>query len=268
MALRAPDIKDEHGWRIHDEEGHLVGYSTSRDMARKAARGEIPMAVDLTPAEVEVNGDLPPVAVEGTVLPAKELAVVDPILKEPFVDPVLGRPKTPEELAAATAHEVNLRIKTLVELDKALWVQMSAELFIFREGKMWDQLGYNTFEAYLADPDVEINARWAYDLIAVYRQLVVERGVDPETLKELQVSKVRTVLPAIRREQITVKQAFADARSLARRDLETKYVGKTSTGGRPDTDSTIRTDNEPEWAVCPTCNSRYQVDPETGERVR
>src|SRR5687768_4047724 len=135
MTLRAPDIKDEHGWRIHDEEGHLVGYSTSRDMARKAARGEIPMAVDLTPAEP--NGNMPPVAVEGTVLPPA--------------------PKTPEELAADTAHEVNLRIKQNRAIEKALWVQLAADLYIFREGQMWESLGYETFESYLADPDVEVN---------------------------------------------------------------------------------------------------------------
>ena len=246
MGLRAPDIKDEHGWRIHDEEDHLVGYATSRDNARKAARGEIPMAMDLTPAEPgDRNGQ--PERVEGTVLP----------------------PQTPEEMAAATAHEVDQRIQHIYHEMKGLWVRLAAELYVFEQGKMWEALGFETFNAYLSDPDRDFGLRYAMELLGAYKTLVIKRGIDPGRLMQLEVSKVRTVLPAIRREQVDPEQAFADVEVMPRRDLETKYVGQTtSTPGRPDTDSTIRTENEPEWQLCPTCNSRVRRDPRTGEFVR
>jgi hypothetical protein len=119
-------------------------------------------------------------------------------------------------------------------------------------------------DAYLMDPDVELERRYAYDLLAMHRQLIVDRGIDPSRLQELQISKVREVLPAIRRGMVTVDEGLADAASLTRPDLEERYRGKASDGvtAGPDTSSVVRTAAEPEWKRCPTCGGLTRVQPD------
>lgn len=240
MALRATDVKDEHGWQIADAEtGEIVGHGPSRDKARAAARTPEDLDVEWTP--VEGNG-----AVQGEVLPPA--------------------PKSPEELAADRAFKVDQRIKAINAEMKGLWVELAANLYVFMEGEMWRDLGYETSGAYYADPDVDINIRHAYDLIAAYKQLVIDRGVEPEDLKQLEVSKVKEALPAIRREQVTWEEAKADIQALSKSSLITKYKGTaSSTPGEPDTKVKIETDQEPTWGRCPTCGTRKRVDPKTGE---
>lgn len=266
MSLRAADKKDEHGWQILDEDDNVVAHAPSRDKARLAAKNGFGARL-IESVKGEVEG-VPPGA--RTVLSpeamrrSQVIAEVDPILKESY------RPhpdkRSPEEIAADNAREVDSRIRQNMTLQKALWVQLAADLYLFHKGRMWDALGYASFSAYVADADTDMEPRWAYNLLEMYTQLVIERGVDPDELKELHVTKVRTVLPAVRREQVTLQEAFADVKALPKRDLETKYKGTASpTPGKPDTSSTIHTGNEPTYMRCPTCGSRVELDPETGE---
>jgi hypothetical protein len=231
MTLRAADKKDERGWQLLDEEGNVVAHESSRDKARAAAK----------------NGALP--GGTQTVLP-----------------PAAKDTRTPEQIAADAAQEVDSRIKATLAIQKSLWLQLASDLYLFKQGRMWDSLGYASFSAYIADADADLEPRYAYKLVEAYEQLVIERGVEPERLGRLHVTKVQTVLPAIRRRQVTPEEALSDVEVLGRRDLETKYSGKASpTPGRPDTSSKIHTDHEPTYMRCPVCSSRVEMDPETGQ---
>jgi hypothetical protein len=86
--------------------------------------------------------------------------------------------------------------------------------------------------------------------------LVIQRGVDPKELENAEVSKVREVLPAIRKGTVTVEQALADVRVLGREDLRIRYSGAgagLTTGHGPGA--------HPGYAVCPTCGSRVAATP-------
>jgi hypothetical protein len=133
----------------------------------------------------------------------------------------------PSPAAAQEAHDVDQRIRLKVRQMRGLWVELAAELHDFHDRKLWRALGCDSFEAWLNDPEFEgdLGRRWVYELIAVYEQLVVERGVDPSRLQRLHVSKVREVLPAIRRQQAPLDEALADAETLSRPDLEIRYRG-------------------------------------------
>lgn len=230
--LRAPDIKDEHGWQVVNAEGEVVAHASSRDKARLSAR----------------NGFL-----------------VQPILP----DEVLPADNSPEALAARAAQEVHERIVELVHVIQSAWIDLAETLYLFKQAKMWDDLGYATFDEYIASPELPMERRWAFDHIAIYEQLVVDRGVNPARLKQLAPSKVTKVLPAIRRNQATIDEALSDAKMLRRPDLELKYSGRaSSTPGRPSMGTKVETDEEPAWAVCPTCGTRKQVDPKTNEFLR
>lgn len=171
----------------------------------------------------------------------------------------------PTDVQAGAAFEVENRIRTNVRAMRGLWVRLAADLFKFHELELWKDLGHPGFEAWLASPDIELERRWVYELIGMWRELVVKREVDPALLEPVQVSKVREVLPAIRRGFVDIDDALADCETLGRDDLRTKYAGiGAGTTGQPGGAAAahggeLDADAEPEFAICHTCGSRYQV---------
>ena len=164
-----------------------------------------------------------------------------------------------QQLAAAAASEMDQAIRRIKRQMRGLWVELAERLYHFRAGQMWRDLDYPSFEAWCADPEVELERRWVYKVTDAYRFLVIEYGVPRERVETLHISKVNEVLPAIRRGQVDLETALSDVEVLGRSDLEVKYRGIHSpTPGRPDTGTAIHTAHEPELAVCPTCGSTYR----------
>lgn len=156
---------------------------------------------------------------------------------------------------ADAAHAMQSRIQESIRLIRRAWVLLAEDLYRFQELQMWRHLGYTSFEQWLAGPDIDLERRWVYDLVAIWRELAIVRGVDPESFEGLHVSKVREVLPAIRRGHVSVAEAFADCRALPRRDLEVRYRGLV----KPVAGERFEATDEPEWAICHACGSRYSV---------
>lgn len=149
------------------------------------------------------------------------------------------------EVAAAHAYDADQQIRVTVRKMRGLWVQLAEQLYRFHRAQLWRDLDFDTFEAWLEDPELELERRWVYQLIDLYQTLSVERQVPIAQLEALHVSKVREVLPAIRRGQVEIETALSDAGTLTRRDLELRYRGLVSgTPGRPDVDSVMRTERE------------------------
>ena len=164
------------------------------------------------------------------------------------------------ELQARHAFEVEQRILGHVRAIRTAWIGLAADLFQFQQADMWRDLGYRSFEQWLASPDIELGRRHVYSLIEMHRELVINRGVQPEQLGDVSVSKVQQVLPAVRRGQVPVAEALSDARTLEREDLRVKSTGSASpTPGTPDTSSRVHTEDEPQFAICNACGSRYQL---------
>jgi ribosomal protein L20 len=172
---------------------------------------------------------------------------------------------TPAQTAASTAaHQMHEHVKEIKRQMQGLWVELAEALYHFRAGQMWKDIGYSTFESWLSDPEVELERRWVYKLTDAYRYLVIEYEVPLDRVKQLQISKVNEVLPALRRGQVELETALSDVESLNREDLEIQYRGlHSSTPGSPvaATSTVIETDSEPEWATCPTCGSTYRRRP-------
>jgi hypothetical protein len=156
-----------------------------------------------------------------------------------------------QEAVARVAFEADQRIRSTVRQMRRLWIELARELHAFVRAEMWRDLDFDTLESYLADPGIELERRYAFNLVAAWEQLVVQREVPEERLGDLRVSKVLEVLPAIRSGAVSVDRGLADAEVLPRRDLEIQYRGLVS-GGQPDVDSTIRTEREPR-RICAHC---------------
>jgi hypothetical protein len=167
-----------------------------------------------------------------------------------------------EEQAAALAHTIEGRIKRTMRNLRTAWVGLAEDLFRFQQEEMWRHLGYDSFDAWLADPDVSVERRWAYQLIATWRETVVKRKVEPSRLETIEPSKLQEVLPAVRRGYITMEEGFADVEALSRTDLRVRYSGRASepspNGSRPDTSSRLDASSEPRYLRCPTCGSRVE----------
>lgn len=149
------------------------------------------------------------------------------------------------------AYRLETQIKRAIDTIRSQWVPLAQGLYEFNRTQAWQALGYETFEQWLASPEIELGRRTVFGLIDAYRTLVVDRHVPPAALVDMEITKVRDVLPAIRRGHVDVEAALEDVRTLARSDLRRRYE-------RPQEDR-LDAGREPEWAMCDSCGSRYLV---------
>lgn len=178
---------------------------------------------------------------------------------------VLPAAPAPTEAAASAAFEAEQRIKLTLHTLRSSWIVLAEQLWHFLEQRQWRALGYERQEEWLASPDVELSARMVLHLRELWRELVVERGIDPRQLEGIGWSKARDVLPAVRRGFVDVEEALEDARALSRRDLREKYdeltiarldrPGETGQEPPPPIDAT----REPVWCVCDRCGTEHRA---------
>lgn len=165
-----------------------------------------------------------------------------------------------QTVKAQRAHEVHTQIVKGMRAIKRQWIDLAGLLYEFGVKEMWRDLGYESQEAWLADPEVDIERRKFFEHTGAWQQLVIDKGVRPEDLRTLHVSKVAVVVPAIRRGQVTVEEAFSDCETLSKSDLSLKYSGQASkTPGKPDTSTRIHAELEPMYRKCDSCGGSGRV---------
>jgi hypothetical protein len=183
-------------------------------------------------------------------------------VSQPFHGPVVVLTRVEEEALAALARkQPGLLPRTLeVKLDRA----MSSDPR-WRE-QLWKTLGHDSFEAWLADPVIDLSRSWVFTLVSVYRELVVLQNVPEESLRGLNPSKLQDVLPVVRKRALPVGNVLADVESLSRGDLRERYrSGGTGTtqsanGSVPDDSTHYDAEREPQFVRCPVCQSRVRED--------
>lgn len=173
-----------------------------------------------------------------------------------------ARTLTEEEADAirgeAFAREQQIK-KAMVEGNQAWW-DLAAGLTDLHEKGLWRWLGYDTLDAFLAQPDLGVSRSQFFRMTKLYRDLVIMREIPQKKLESLEPSKVREVAPAITSGEVEVSKALSDAESLAYRDLRAEYRPDRKTGKRPAADPTLDAEEEPEIVVCPRCGSRVPED--------
>jgi len=116
------------------------------------------------------------------------------------------------------AHKRHLRIVNLRNTAEQSFLNLGKELYDFKAAKDWEKLGYQSFNAYIADPDVDIAQPVASKLMAIYEAWVLELGYSPVNILPAGYSKLYMVTPYIELEE--PKLLLDTASSLGRRDLE------------------------------------------------
>ena len=95
------------------------------------------------------------------------------------------------------AWERFVRIKQLKQHAEEMMLVIGQELYEFQRQKQYEPLGYDTFEAFLADPDIDIARRTAYRMIRVYKTYILELGCATEALTAAGVSKLDMIAPHV-----------------------------------------------------------------------
>ena len=120
---------------------------------------------------------------------------------------------------ALVAHKRHQRILNIAQQMNQGAIVLGKELYEMKENEEYEALGYETFESYLAMPELSFKRRTAYYLIEIYRTFVLELGYGIEKLGEAEWSKLALILPKIRMQPNAHKEWFNKALALSKSDL-------------------------------------------------
>lgn len=126
-------------------------------------------------------------------------------------------------------HKQLVDLKHTVETSGLL---MGKLLYEIQEQGLFEQLGYTTFEEYLADPELSFKRATAYNLKKMYKQWVLDYGYSVEELgsvgfeRLLEAGKVAT--------EETKEDWLVKARELSRSDLLTEVAEHKGNDGYKD----------------------------------
>jgi len=126
--------------------------------------------------------------------------------------------RTGEIVAADDAWARHRRIVDLRNRAEQTFLDLGEELYWFEAEKQYKAMGYETFEAYLADPEVDIARLTAFRLKGVYEKYRLDLEVSPVKLLPAGYSKLYAVKPYVTPEN--VGEWVDKAASLSRSDLK------------------------------------------------
>lgn len=129
------------------------------------------------------------------------------------------------------AHARHDRIKKLVGDFEHTFLELGKELYEMEDGKEYRALGYDTFEEYLASPEVHTSRSLAFMMKGIHKRFVLELKVQAPGL--LEAGHTRLELIRSRVDEDNVNDLLARAQTLSSRDLATEMgLGKSSKVGR------------------------------------
>jgi hypothetical protein len=145
-------------------------------------------------------------------------------------------------LSPAKAWDLQSEVIAQVAGQRASWIMLASRLAEFHAGAGWLLLSHDSFNEWLGQPEISLGRAEAYAMIGAWRDLVVDRGVDPSRLEGLDVSKVAVILPAVRGGR-DIEDALSACETLSRSDLRAEY----------------QSPEHAEYRVCEACGSKVRV---------
>jgi hypothetical protein len=119
------------------------------------------------------------------------------------------------------------RIVNLRNTAEGAFLALGEQLYYFEKWEQYKEMGHETFEAYLADADVDIGQKTARRLIAVFERYVLELHQTPVSLLGAGYSKLYSAAKIV--DENNVEEWIAKASSLSRSDLK-KEISTHKTG--------------------------------------
>lgn len=121
--------------------------------------------------------------------------------------------------SAYTRHTRIVELRNEIERNA---LELGEALYWFERDKQYQQLGYDSFNAYLADPDVNISRSTAYKFKRVYNLFVDILHCPAAGLLEAGADKLEIIAPHVNSEN--VGEWVVTASALSRSDLRTEVA--------------------------------------------
>lgn len=106
----------------------------------------------------------------------------------------------PPEFTVASGNDATALHKRIVRLRRRMesdFLQLAAYLKLMRDSRAYEVLGYETFSAYLASPEISFDRTTVYRLIERLERFVIALQVPPERLALIPSSHQEEMLPYV-----------------------------------------------------------------------
>lgn len=100
-------------------------------------------------------------------------------------------------------------------------VELGRLLYEVREKKTYEALDYQTFNSYLAMPELGFSQRQAYYLISIYEKMALRFGISSATIA--QIGEARAIIIKDHISEENKEEIIDEAITLSRADLIAKY---------------------------------------------
>jgi len=157
------------------------------------------------------------------------------------------------------AFQIHQEIIELKNTAAGAFVLIGQRLNEIKEKNLYHFLGeggYETFESYLASPELQFDRRKAYYLIQIYKTFCEEFGIDQNELSKIYWTTLRQILPVVNKENCS--EWLEKAKTLSRSDLYLE-VRQLQSGIDP-RKCKHEWEEKTVW-ICRECGERSYVDP-------
>lgn len=125
--------------------------------------------------------------------------------------------QNPKNITPEQAFTIDGEIKELKKNLNGGFLLLAQKLKHVKDNEVFLTLGFDTFEEYIAQPELSFNRSSVYEFIAIYEKFVLELGVQPAGLVLTDWSKLQVIRPYVNIDN--VDEYIAKAASLSRSDL-------------------------------------------------
>jgi N6-adenosine-specific RNA methylase IME4 len=115
------------------------------------------------------------------------------------------------------AFKIDKELKILKKGINGGFIEIAQRLKGIKEKQLYKVLNYETFESYIAQPDLGFSRGPVYELMAIYEKFVVELHVSPGGLALTDWTKLREIRPYVTEEN--KEELLSKAKELSRSDL-------------------------------------------------
>ncbi len=122
-----------------------------------------------------------------------------------------------DEVREQKAQALHVSITTRQRALEHVFIDMGKDLYELHQTNLFEVLGYKTFDAYVAAPDVNVGRRMAYMMKGCYSTFVLLYEVDRDQLVRIGISKLDMIRPIV--SGYDIEEWLCKAETLSRSDL-------------------------------------------------
>lgn len=157
--------------------------------------------------------------------------------------PVAAQVAPDRRQQAKAAHAIHERAVKAKRAQDSLWPHVASAVVDMRESEGWQVLDIESFEAWLAQPEIALGQAQARKMAATFTAFRDAGFTDMEQLGSVNYPKLAVTARQVRRGKVDPERAIADAQAMPKPELEARY----STGDKLDAD------DEPVKEICGEC---------------